>query len=109
MAGFENDKSCNATAYVATPNGTQYAVCTTIHYGFKPSSNSTMLTVEPHGTTATTPTKTPEELQQEAENSGSLRHEHEFSLWYPWYRLHLITVFDGEDVLGIGLVQSSIF
>jgi len=104
MAGFENDKSCNATAYVATPNGTQYAVCTTIHYGFKPSSNSTMLTVEPHGTTATTPTKTPEELQQEAENSGWLRPpEPEFSLWFPWVRLHFIGEYDGEVMIDVGV------
>jgi hypothetical protein len=30
-----------------TPNGTQYAVCTTVQYGYKPSSNVTVLIVKP--------------------------------------------------------------
>jgi hypothetical protein len=37
-----------------------------------------------------TTTKTPEQLQAEAESSGWLRIEPEFSWWYPWYRLHLV-------------------
>jgi hypothetical protein len=72
QAVFDGDEPCSATAYGYTPNGTEYAVCTTVQYGFKPASNSTWLTVEPQSTQVMTPTKTPEELQQEAEQSGQL-------------------------------------
>jgi hypothetical protein len=34
------------------------------------------------------PTKTPEQMQKEAEQSGWFRVEPEFSWWYPWFRLH---------------------
>jgi hypothetical protein len=89
QAVFEGDEPCSATAYALTPNGTEYAVCTTIQYGFKPTSNSTWLTVEPQSTQVMTPTKTSEELQQEADSSGWLNTWHEFTWWYPWYRLHI--------------------
>jgi hypothetical protein len=89
QAVFEGDQLKSATAYASTPNGTQYAVCTTIQYGFKPSSNSTMLTVTPQSTDAVTTTKTPEQMQQEAEQSGALQIWHEFTWWYPWYRMHI--------------------
>jgi hypothetical protein len=71
-----------------TPNDTEYAICATILYGFKPSSNMTSLTVEPQATEVTTQTKSPEEMQQEAQQSGWFRVEPEFSWWYPWFRLH---------------------
>jgi 5-hydroxyisourate hydrolase-like protein (transthyretin family) len=87
-ASFEGDSPNNATAYALTPNGTRYAVCTTIHYGFKPASNSTLLTVKPRATTAVTTTKTTEQLQKEAKEAGWLQVWHEFTWWYPWYRLH---------------------
>jgi hypothetical protein len=85
---FEGDDCSSATAY-SNVNGTDYAVCTTIQYGYKPSSNSTMLTVEPQATQVMQPTKTPEQMQKEAEQSGWFRVEPEFSWWYPWYRLHV--------------------
>lgn len=88
-AVFEGDNPNTATAYAHTPNGTQYVVCTTIYYGLKPSANSTVLTVEPQATDTTTATKTPEQMQQEAEQSGWLTIWHEFSWWYPWYRMHV--------------------
>ncbi|NWF87441.1 hypothetical protein HXY32_06510, partial [Candidatus Bathyarchaeota archaeon] len=83
-ASFEGDQPSNATAYAYTPNGTRYAVCTTIQFGYKPATNSTMLTVEPQATQITQPTKTPEQMQQEAEQSGWLSFWHEWSWWYPW-------------------------
>jgi len=58
--------------------------------GYKPASNTITLTVEPKSTTATTPTKTPEQMQEEAEDSGWLTTWHEFTIWYPWYRLHFV-------------------
>ena len=85
---FEGDDCSSATAY-SRVNGTDYPVCTTIQYGYKPSSNSTWLAVEPQATQIATTTKTPEQMQAEAEQSGWLSIWHEFSWWYPWYRLHV--------------------
>ncbi len=103
QAVFEGDEPCSATAYALTPNGTEYAVCTTVQYGFKPSTNSTWLTVEPQSTQVMQPTKTPKQLQAEAENSGWLSIWHEFSWWYPWYRLHFIGKYSGETMIDIGI------
>jgi hypothetical protein len=61
QAVFEGDEPCSATAYALTPNGTEYAVCTTFQYGYKPASNSTWLTVGPHRTDAVA---TPESGEQ---------------------------------------------
>jgi len=88
QAVFDGDTPTSATAY-ATVNGTEYAVSTTIRYGNKPASNSTTLIVSPQSTEATTPTKTPEQMQAEAEQSGGLIIWHEFTWSYPWYRLHI--------------------
>jgi hypothetical protein len=46
QAVFEGDEPCSATAYALTPNGTEYAACTTVQYGFKPASNVTWLAIE---------------------------------------------------------------
>jgi hypothetical protein len=85
---FARGTPTSATAY-AVINGTEYAVSTTIRYGSKPASNVTMLTVSPQSTEATTPTKTPEQMQQEAQQNGWLSISHEFSWSWPFYRLHL--------------------
>lgn len=101
---YYGDDAVNLTGYAVTPNGTAYAVCTTFQYfGYKPACNYVTVTVEPASTqvvaasnmTATEngveiePPKKPEELEQEAKDSGWLRVEPEFSWWYPWFRLHL--------------------
>ena len=104
QAVFEGDEPCNATAYAYMPNGTRYAICITIQYGYKPASNMTRLTVEPQATQVTTTTKTPEELQQEAENSGWLKPpQPEFSIFYPWFRLHFIGQYNGETMIDVGV------
>jgi len=87
---FEGDQPLNATAWAKTLDGQSYAACTTVQYGYKPSCNSTVLTVEPQGTGAATQDKTPEEMQKEAEECGGLTIWHEFAWWYPWYRLHFV-------------------
>jgi len=74
---FEGDTLVTATAKT-TLNGTEHTVCTTVQYGYKLVGNSTILTVEPQSTTVTQPTKTPEQLQQEAEQNGWIRPENEF-------------------------------
>jgi hypothetical protein len=89
-AVFEGDNPCTATAYAKTPNGTSYAACTTIEYGYKPSSNSASVTVEAPTSVVTVPTKTPEQLQQEAKQKGWLKIRNEFTWWYPWYRMHFV-------------------
>ena len=75
--------------------------------------NYASLTVEPQATQLTAnsnttatqstaqipPPKTPEEMQQEAEQGGGLSVWHEFSWWYPWYRMHVrITLNPTMDV-----------
>jgi hypothetical protein len=121
LAGFEGDNPSNVTDIEYTPNGTRYAACTTIQYGYKPSSNTVTLTVEPPATQviaaspdatvtqtpeSTTvivpPAKTPEQMQAEAEQSGQLTKWHEFLWWYPWYRIHYVYWYSGSMEFDLG-------
>ena len=86
---FEGDQPVNATAWAKTMDGTRFAACTTTQFGYKPAANSTSIRVEPPVTEKTVPTKSPEEMQKEAENDGSFYVKNEFGWWYPFYRLHL--------------------
>jgi len=87
---YHGSNSLDLRGLAKTPDDTEYAVCTTLQYfPYKPASNNAMLTVEPQSTEIMTSTKTPEEMQQEAEDSGWLSTWHEWSWWYPWYRLHV--------------------
>jgi hypothetical protein len=47
VANFEGDEAVNAMAWTYMLDGSRYAACTTVQYGFKPASNTTWLTVEP--------------------------------------------------------------
>jgi hypothetical protein len=120
---FEDEDAANVTVYGYTPNATRYAVSTTIYYGLKPSINSFTLTVEPPKTEVKTapkdmlqgnvtatqtsvkipPQKTPQQMQREAENSGTLRIEHEWSWWFPWYRTHFVSVYKGIALYDQGI------
>jgi hypothetical protein len=102
---FHGYNAINFTLYALKPDDTQYAVCTTLQYfGSKPAANTTMLTVEPQTTHETAPTKTPEQMQQEAEQNGWLKPPRAwFSWWYPWFRLYYTLVYNGIDVLDVGL------
>jgi hypothetical protein len=98
-AVYYGSDALNLTLKETTPDRTQYAVCMTLQYfGYKPSSNTAMLTVEPQSTQVMTQTKTPEELQQEAEDSGWLTTWHEWSWWYPWYRLHFKFTMNNAEI-----------
>jgi hypothetical protein len=111
-ASFEDtsQEPLNCTAWAKTLDGQDYPVCTTVQYGYKPSTNYAIVTVEPQATLITAdedmsvsqanetttqssaqvpPQKTSEEMQKEAEQSGWLSIWHEFTWWYPWYRLHV--------------------
>ncbi len=61
---FNGTNPASASATSITLGGSNYAMCTTVQFSQIPCSNSTMLTVDPQSTIATTPTKTPEEMQQ---------------------------------------------
>ena len=88
---FYGDNAQNLTGNAFLPNGTQYAVCTTLQYfSYMPAANCTWVTVEPQTAHATASTQTPEELEQEARSGGALSVWHEFSWWYPWYRMHVV-------------------
>ncbi len=89
-ASYGENSSQTATAWTKTLDGQDYPACTTIQCGFEPSSNSTSLTVTPQATAKIVGTKTPEEMQKEAEDDGTLKVWHEFSWWYPWYRMHIV-------------------
>ncbi len=69
--------------------GDPYQACVTIQFGYKPSANTTMLTVEPQMTEVAVTTKTQEQMQQEAQQNGGFSVWHEFTWSYPWYRLHI--------------------
>jgi len=76
---LNGDNALNLTELATLPDGTAYAVCTTLQYdytleysSYKPASNAAWLTVEPQSTQVMRTTKTQEQLQQEAEDSGWL-------------------------------------
>jgi len=70
---YEGGDVENYMLYGLALDETQYTVCTTLQYfPYKPTSNTTTLTVEPQSTHVMRTTKTQEQLQQEAEDSGWL-------------------------------------
>jgi len=89
MATFEDNVTLavNCTAWSKTPDGLDYAACTTVQYGYKPATKSLSLTVTYESTTVIDP-DSPEQLQQETGEWLSIWHE--FTLSYPWYRLHIV-------------------
>jgi hypothetical protein len=87
---FYGDNGFNLIGYAHAPDGTGYAVCSTVQYfPYKPAANSTWITVDPHSIEVMLATKTPEEMQEQAKNNGWLSIWHEWSWFYPWYRLHV--------------------
>ena len=103
MVSYEGSFLGNATAHASMPDSTSYAVCSTVQYGFKPAVNSTVLRVSPPSTEATQPTKTPEQMEQEAKQSGWLTTWHEFTWWYPWYRIHYVSLYSGSMEFDLGM------
>lgn len=91
----DGDAAKTATAEFTTQDGTEYTACTTTFYGHKPSTNTTTITVEPQATDIVTTTKTPEQLQQEAEEKGWLYTWHGFTWSYAWYRMHFVNSYSG--------------
>jgi len=120
---FDGTNAQTRNLAVTDPNGQDYVVCTTIQYAYKSSQNTATLTVEPpktdvtapagnepptqtpDGTTVTLPPpKTPEQVQQEAEQNGWMKPpEPRFTWGYPWFRLHFVGVYEGQDIIDIGV------
>jgi len=99
-ATFEdtNTTVMNATAWAYMTDGTRYAACTTVQYnGYKPSANTTTLTVTPRASDLLTG-KSPEQLQKNMTDKGWLDVQHEFSWWYPWYRMHFRLAMNGATI-----------
>jgi len=70
-AAYYGDNALNLTGLATLLNGTSYAVCTTLHYfGYKPSVNVTILTVEPQTTQTLKPEKTPEQVSIVSSNKN---------------------------------------
>jgi hypothetical protein len=106
QAVFYGDNALNLNCYATAPDGTKYALCTTLQYFcYKPSSQSASVTVEPQATQVTTPTQTPEQMQAEAKSKGWFSIRNEFTWWYPWYRMHFrITVGATKIDAGVSLL-----
>ena len=74
---YYGDSALNFSLVDVLPDGTKAALFTTLQYfGYKPSAATAWLTVEPQAAHALTQTKTPEQLQAEAEQAGWL------SIWH---------------------------
>ncbi|MEM2995418.1 MAG: hypothetical protein QXI91_05335 [Candidatus Bathyarchaeia archaeon] len=89
----------NITLYGVAPDSSRYTSCTALlYFGFKPSTATATLTVEPQSTQLLITDKTPEQIQQEAEQSGWLTIWHEWSWLYPWYRMHYNFTMNGAKI-----------
>lgn len=104
-ASFEDEATqpINAIAWAYALDGQQFAACTTIQYGYKPSSNTTVLTVDPRVTELMRLAKSPEEMQRQMEQNSQLQIWHEWSWWYPWYRLHYVGKYNGQIMIDVGV------
>jgi len=95
---------------VKNPYGEPYPACTTIQYEFRPSSNSTILAVEPQATQVLTTTKTPEQIQQEA---GVQVWGEPTGMFPPWYKINIkfliatlgLSFHSWIGIVGFGLVE----
>jgi hypothetical protein len=96
-----NPQSANLTAL--DPYGDQYVICTTNQYDLSPSTNSSTLAVLLQTTDAITAAKTTKQMQQEAEQNGTLRVYNEWSWCFPWYRAHCVSVYEGRNQFDQGI------
>jgi hypothetical protein len=84
---FEGTGNQTATLNGTDFTGISYTVCQTTQFENKPSSNMTSITVEPQVSDMIVPTKTTEEMEQEAKDCSTLRVWSEFSWWNPWFKV----------------------
>jgi hypothetical protein len=103
LATFNGTNPRSISLNGSDPYGDQYAVCTTNQYDLRPSTNSSTLAVLLQSTDAITATQTMKDMQDQAEQNGTLSVYSEFSWWYPWYRLHFSWRYDGQLMLDVGV------
>jgi hypothetical protein len=90
VASFDGDSASTATATMTTLDGTQYAVCTTIQYNnYKPSSNSTTITVRPQKTEGAMTLVGIQAMQERAEREGFKVWGEPTGICPPWYIIHI--------------------
>jgi hypothetical protein len=100
---YDGSGGQSATQNATALDGSSYTVCTVTYYQYKPAVNMTVVTIEPHAADVTVPVKSPEEIQREGQQKGLLRPpEAEFSWWFPWFRLHFSSEYDGTKLIDIG-------
>jgi hypothetical protein len=95
MATFNGTNPRSFSINGTDPYGDQYAMCTTNQYDLRPSTNSSTLAVLLQTTDAITASKTMEQIQNEAEDSGTLRVRDQWTWLYPWFRVHFQFVPNG--------------
>ena len=96
VASFDGDGTSTATASLTLLNGTAYTVCTTLQYNsYKPSSNSTTITVTPQTTTGATTLMNQEQMQAAAGTKGlEVWGPDSFSILPPFFKLHARVLID---------------
>jgi hypothetical protein len=95
-----------ASAYGYLADGTKYEACRTIQYNLRPALNTSVLIVSPQSSWWLGAKKTIEEMQEEAKQKGWLSIWHEFSWFYPWYRLHYVYSYLGTTQFDVGVALS---
>jgi len=98
QAVYEGEGNQTAVLNGTSFDGKAYTRCTTMYCTYKPAVNMTQLTIEPEARQENTPTKTVEQMQAEAEDSGWLTVWHEWSWSFPWYRLHMKLAMNGATI-----------
>jgi hypothetical protein len=88
QVAFEGTGNQTATLNGTDFMGNPYIVCQTMQCTNIPAANMTLVVVEPQATDVTGPSKTPDELQQDAEQNGWVSPPRpKFSWRYPWFWL----------------------
>jgi len=85
---YEGTGSTTATLNGTDLEGKPYTVCQTTQFNFKPSSNMSTVVVEPQATQVTVPTKTSEQVEQEAKDSNWCQVKVDYGWWFPFLKIH---------------------
>lgn len=101
VASFGGDSNSTAKATYTLPNGTIYTVCQTIQYnigsapGYKPSANSTSITIRPQTTDGATTLMDMAAMQADAQTKGlQVWGPDSWSILPPFLKLHAKVVMD---------------
>ncbi|MEM2995421.1 MAG: hypothetical protein QXI91_05350 [Candidatus Bathyarchaeia archaeon] len=106
---FIGGNTLNLIFHDTAPEGKRYALCITLQYfGFKPSTATATLTVEPQSTQLLITDKTPEQLEQQARQNGWLEvwGPDSWSIFPPFFKFHAkarLNSFGLENQIWVGL------